>query len=244
MTAGTNIQTTQTQNNSAARPMEPRDRIMELTYPKLFWLFMLGSVVGLVLEVVYHAIVFGGYESRVGLVWGPFSPLYGAGAVVFTLVLNRLGRAPIGIVFLVSMIFGSAVEYATSWWLETFFGAIAWDYSDTFGNIHGRVNLMFALMWGCLGLVWAKLFMPALEKAAARIDWDNVGVSTLTIFFTIFMALNIVVTVQAFARDSARANGQLAATPIDQFYDSQFSSEWMDTHFHMTIKGTNTEVIS
>lgn len=236
--------TTDVQTQSVLRQSEPVDKIMELTYSKLFWLFMIGSVIGLVVEIAYHAVVFGGYESRVGLVWGPFSPLYGTGAVILTLILNRLGRAPLGIIFLVSMIFGSAVEYATSWWLETFFGAVAWDYSDTFGNIHGRVNLMFALMWGCLGLVWAKFLMPTLDKAAAQIDWDNSGVRFLTVFFSLFMVLNIVVTVQAFARDSARANGQAAATPIDQFYDAQFSSEWMDTHFHMTIQGANAEVVS
>ena len=50
-------------------------------------LFVAGSVFGLVVETAFHAIVYGGYESRAGLVWGPFSPIYGVGAVVRSIEL-------------------------------------------------------------------------------------------------------------------------------------------------------------
>ena len=55
---------------------------LRIDYFTLFWIFVAGCVFGLVVETVFHAIVYGGYESRAGLVWGPFSPIYGTGAVV------------------------------------------------------------------------------------------------------------------------------------------------------------------
>lgn len=52
---------------------------LNLSFLLLFWVFVSASVLGLALEDVFHALVYGGYESRAGFVWGPFSPIYGVG---------------------------------------------------------------------------------------------------------------------------------------------------------------------
>lgn len=62
---------------------------LNLSFLLLFWVFVSASVLGLALEDVFHVLVYGGYESRAGFVWGPFSPIYGVGAVALTLFLNR-----------------------------------------------------------------------------------------------------------------------------------------------------------
>ena len=70
--------------------LEMRDDFLDDTKPGLYQyiiIFLVASVLGLVIETVYTFIVFGILESRVGLVWGPFSPLYGVGAVLLTMVL-------------------------------------------------------------------------------------------------------------------------------------------------------------
>ena len=137
---------------------------IELDFFNLFWIFVIASVAGVVIESIYHVLVvdFGHYEDRAGLLWGPFSPIYGFGAVLMTLALNRFHNAPIPVVFLVSAVIGGAFEYFVSWFMEYAFGAIAWDYTGTFLNINGRTNFMFMCMWGVLGVVWVKLALPAL----------------------------------------------------------------------------------
>ncbi len=112
---------------------DPNEGALEIDYFTLFWLFVAGSVFGLVVETAFHAIVYGGYESRAGLVWGPFSPIYGVGAVVLTVSLNRFYHSHNLIVFLIAMLLGSVMEYATSLLMEVLWGAIAWDYTGTFG---------------------------------------------------------------------------------------------------------------
>ena len=93
---------------------------IELDFFNLFWIFVIASVAGVVIESIYHVLVvdFGHYEDRAGLLWGPFSPIYGFGAVLMTLALNRFHNAPIPVVFLVSAVIGGAFEYFVSWFME------------------------------------------------------------------------------------------------------------------------------
>lgn len=112
-------------------------RYLDLSLFTLFWIFTVASVLGLVLEDLFHLVVYGGWESRAGFVWGPFSPIYGVGAVALTLFLNRFYYTHDLIVFLVAMVIGATLEYCASWMMETFWNAIAWDYTGTFGSIGG-----------------------------------------------------------------------------------------------------------
>lgn len=57
----------------------------------------------------------GEFQIRAGLLWGPFSPIYGFGAVILTILLNRFYKANIVVVFLVSAVVGGAFEYFVSW---------------------------------------------------------------------------------------------------------------------------------
>ena len=51
-----------------------------------------------------------------GFLRGPMLPIYGFGAVLMTLALNRFHNAPIPVVFLVSAVIGGAFEYFVSWY--------------------------------------------------------------------------------------------------------------------------------
>ena len=86
----------------AREQVRPNQGYLKIDYFTLFWLFVAGSVFGLVVETAFHAIVYGGYESRAGLVWGPFSPIYGVGAGVLTVSLNRFYHSHNLIIFLIA----------------------------------------------------------------------------------------------------------------------------------------------
>ena len=211
---------------------------LTLNFEKILVLFLIGSVAGLVLENICHLVLYGGYENRYGLVWGPFSPMYGVGVVVFTVLLNRLWHYSNVVIFIVSMVVGSTIEFVTSWWMEHFFGAIAWSYEGTFLNIHGRVNLVSALVWGTLGLAWARVVVPLIKRGFDHVNWESMPMKASTVLLTAFLAVDIVVTVQAINRDSERADNLPATTPLDQFLDEHFPTDWMQEHFgNMSIYG-------
>lgn len=61
-----------------------------ITFYKLFWVFFIGCFAGVVLETLYCLIQRGHYESRVGLIYGPFNLVYGIGALCLTGALYLL----------------------------------------------------------------------------------------------------------------------------------------------------------
>lgn len=57
---------------------------------KLFWIFILSSMIGFLIENGYRFFLTGNFVWHRGVIIGPFLPIYGMGACVFTLVLRRV----------------------------------------------------------------------------------------------------------------------------------------------------------
>ncbi len=210
----------------------------------MVWLFVLGSFLGLVLEDAFHIVVYGEYESRAGLVWGPFSSIYGLGAVVLTLFLNRYYYTHDLIIFLISMVLGAALEFGASWMMETFWHAIAWDYTGTFGSIGGRTNFFFGVMWGALGLFWVRFVMPVIKRVqkffqARRGKKRGKVFAVVTWIVLVFMTINCIFTVLSIHRQGERAMGIPPKTQIDVMLDVAFPDEWLEARFHnMTVSSS------
>lgn len=101
----------------------------------------------------------GNFQVRVGLVYGPFIPVYGGGACFLTVVLYKLYKLNDTLIYVISAVVGASFEYFCSWFQETVFGTVSWDYSDTPLNFNGRTNLMYALIWGFWDLYGYALFI-------------------------------------------------------------------------------------
>lgn len=57
---------------------------------KLFWIFLLASLIGAVVEIVFVGLSAGEWMSRSSLLYGQFSVVWGLGAVLMTVLLHRL----------------------------------------------------------------------------------------------------------------------------------------------------------
>ena len=136
-----------------------------LCFYKLLWIFLVGCVIGCLVEMLWCYLNEGFFESRQGLIYGPFSPVYGLGAVLFTLVMYRFKHSSSFIIFLVSAAVGALFEYVCSWVQEMAFGTVSWEYSNEPLNLNGRTSLSFAVMWGVLGLVFMKHVLPFFRAA-------------------------------------------------------------------------------
>ena len=219
---------------------------IELDFFNLFWVFVVCCFLGLVIETVYHMVVVdpGVYQDRTGMLFGPFSPIYGFGAVLMTIALNRFYKSNFLIIFLVSAVIGGLFEAAVSWFMQTAFGAVAWDYtgSTIFGLFpdpiallfDGRTSALFMCMWGALGCVWIKLCLPWLLKLINLIPWKaRYGVTTLC---AALMLVNGIMTLQALDCWYQRESGYQPTSPIEEFYAKNYDDSFMEHRFQsMTI---------
>ncbi len=68
--------------------MEKKNLIKELII--VFWLFIIGSILGYIFEMIVVLFQKGYFESRQGLIYGPFTPVYGIGAIIYYLILRKI----------------------------------------------------------------------------------------------------------------------------------------------------------
>lgn len=72
----------------------------------LFWLFILGSMIGYIYEMIVVLFQKGYFESRQGLIYGPFTPVYGIGMILYYLVLKSMDTRNKVKIFFVTMLLG------------------------------------------------------------------------------------------------------------------------------------------
>lgn len=218
--------------------LDPTGRgYITLNFFNLFWIFVVASVLGLLMEEIVHFlfVVPGQWQDRAGLLFGPFSPIYGCGAVLMTIFLNRFHKSNWLVIFLVAAVIGGAFEAFVSLFMQYAFGAVAWDYSNMPGSLFGgRTCLPFMACWGLLGVVWIKLLLPFMLRLVNFIPWN--WRYMLTTVAACFMLVDAVMTLQALDCWYMRLSHDPVDTPLQQFYDHEFGDAYMADRFQsMTI---------
>lgn len=140
----------------------------EITIKQLLWYFIFFSILGLILETIFCYLTTGVLESRKGLIWGPFCPVYGVGACLLILILNPYKDNNIKL-FLLGSILGNVIEYLLSFFLEALYGTRFWDYSYLNWNLNGRICILYSIFWGILSLILIKIIKKTLDKIISKI---------------------------------------------------------------------------
>ena len=120
-------------------------------------------MVGWISEVIYVGIFFEHKFVNRGFLHGPLCPIYGFGGLSILLLPQSL-YSTWGMLFCASMLFGTIVEYLSSWILEKLFHTRWWDYSHYKFNIRGRVCLLNSVLFGVLGVVIIHFVQPLIMK--------------------------------------------------------------------------------
>ena len=194
-----------------------------LCWDKLVWVFLCTSVLGYVIETLYCGLVDGQWMNRSSVLYGPFSFVWGLGAVVLTVTLQRLAQRDSFFVFAAGFFIGGTYEYMCSVFTELVFGTVFWDYSDMPLNIGGRTNVLFCFFWGVLAVVWIKAIYPPMSKGIESLPALAGKIFTWIVVF--FMACNAVLTSAAMLRYSTRAAQPEPANAFEEFIDRQYGDE-------------------
>lgn len=155
---------------------------------RLFFYFVLYSMLGWCYEVFLEVVVYRwGFTNR-GVLFGPYCPVYGFGALLFLLLFSRLkqrgihlGPVPITpvVLFLGCMVSATLLELATSYLLEFATGSWPWQtYVDYKYNFQGRIALSPSVRFGLGGVVFLYLVQPLFEKLADRLGPRRLSIIT------------------------------------------------------------------
>lgn len=200
-----------------------------INYPIIFWLFLFGSVLGVVLEGVFCLFFYKKWETHTVAVWGPFCIIYGLGAVglyigaILFENINKFGQ------FLLFALIATSIEYFCGKLLKDRLGMRAWDYSRHRFNLEGLICPHMTLAWGLMGIFFADEFVPLLKRAAL-IVYTAPG-NYLCGLLSVFMLINFVLTAVCIMRWSQRHRGIPASNRFLEYIDRKYDDEKMSGRF-------------
>lgn len=218
-----------------------------LCFSKLVWVFYAGSLIGFFWEVLLNWFKHGTIESRAGVLYGPFNPIYGFGFVIIVLCLYRI-RNP-WLMLLAGAVAGGGFEYLMWFLQKLLLNATSWDYHSPFrfnGVVifewlyWGGTSFFHALGWGTVGLIGMRVIYPNLSNAVEEIP-VAVG-RVLTVLLVGFMVVDCVLTVLALFRQAIRHACEKSGScrepnALETLLDRLYSDEFMQKVFpNMDIK--------
>ena len=195
------------------------------SFYKVVLLFVIGSLLGDVVETIFCRIKAGVWMSRSSLVWGPFSIVWGFAISAVTLLLYKYKDRSDSFLFWMGTLLGGAYEYLCSVFTEIVFGKIFWDYSGMPFYLGGRINLLYCFFWGIAAVVWFKKLYPRISGLIEKIPHLAGKIITWTLI--IFMCCNIVVSCMALIRYDERGNDVKADRAWKTYMDEHYGDEKM-----------------
>lgn len=205
---------------------------------KIVWVFLICALLGDIIETFYCGLVNGKWMNRSSVLYGPFSFVWGIGAVVLTIALRQVANKSDRYVFVGGFVIGGTYEYLCSVFTELVFGTVFWDYSDMPLNIGGRTNVLFCFFWGLLAVVWVKILYPPLERFIEKIPPVTGKVVTWVIVFV--MVCNGLLTSAAMLRYHTRADRPEADGRVEAFLDEQYDDAYMEERWPNMIVADGT----
>lgn len=163
---------------------------------KYYLYFMMYAVFGWAYEVFLEVVIYKwGYMDR-GVLFGPYCPVYGFGALAFIFTVGRMLKNKtlkpkiimIPFVFLSTMAIATLIELITSYLCEWVLGSWPWQtYLDYKYNFQGRIALSPSIRFGMGGVLFLYILQPIFEKIV-----DKLSKKTLNIVVAIVGGIFIV----------------------------------------------------
>lgn len=165
---------------------------------RLLAYFIIYSVAGFIIETVFGLLTKGVIESRQSSLYLPICSIYGCGAVIMIIGLQRFNKNNYSL-FFGGFVIGSIVEYIVSLVGEFIFHIKWWDYSDMAFNINGRICIAFSFFWGILAIYLMSHFHPKVDKLINKL-MKKIPIKLLkTLVIILILAIFISFIISSFA---------------------------------------------
>jgi len=201
---------------------------MDVCFDKLFWIFFVACILGVLIEGMFCLITQGRWETHVLTVWGWFNFVYGFGAVGFYIMAAKFNMPSLVLkVFIMTLIatllelfFGMVVKYG--------FGMMAWDYSDQWLNVQGLICPLFSLAWA----IPAFLMCIGYKKLSRLLDpLCKPQIHVIAVILCVLLMIDFVAAMLCVYRWSGRHYGVEAKTQLGYLIDRLAPDDWMSKRF-------------
>ncbi len=196
----------------------------------LIYIFIIASICGWFMEGLWSLIIYHTFINHSAVVIGPFNMAYGICAVLLTVILIKYQNSSYPKLFFIGFVGGSIIEYIMSLGMEVFLGFTAWDYSQRFLNINGRICFLYSLFWGLLGIFWIKICYPYIMKLIKKIKPKLK--EKLAVYIVIFLMFDILITLSAIKRARAFEKGIEPQNQYEKILDKTFNSKYLKNMFN------------
>ena len=172
------------------------------TYYFCMYFFVYGFL-GWCTEVAYAAVKQKKFVNR-GFLNGPICPIYGLGV---GMVVQFMGpyKSNLVMLYVVSVIMVTTLEWITGFILEKVFHNKWWDYSNMPLNLNGYVCLLFSLVWGIACVAIVKWIHPFIHRLISYVP------VTLGIIILIIMGIGVFADLYVTASGIFKVNKRLAS---------------------------------
>ena len=174
---------------------------MEYTVYQLLWFFMLYSFAGWCAGVAVAAVRKKKFIDT-GFLSGPLCPVYGFGAIAFSLFLPELSGHPF-FLFLGGMILSAFLTFITGFMLEHILHRRWWDFTQNRFQFEGYVSLPYMAVCG-LGAAASIIFINPLAASLLSLIPHFIGRLALAALYVI-LAIDVSGSVTAVWQLRSRA---------------------------------------
>lgn len=199
----------------------------KIDFYKIIFIYMLGGIVGTLWETGLNFINGYGFVYCNGSIFTPFNFVYGCGAIIIIAFLHK--QTEWWRVFLIGALGGGAVEYILNFLEETLLGTRSWNYEGKLLNINGRTTIPYMIVWGMLCVAVIFIVYKPLNRLLEKIPKSTM--KTVATVMSVVLAVDLMITVAAILRYSARNSGQEAFTAIGAAIDKAFNDAFMAKRF-------------
>ena len=168
---------------------------------KHFIYFVLYAIFGWLYEVFLEVVVYKWGFSNRGVLFGPYCPVYGFGALafiftVYPIIKNKKGWKKwlwVPVVFLLCMLIATAIELVTSYICEWTMGSWPWQtYADYKINFQARIALSPSIRFGLGGVAFLYLIQPLYEKITDKLGRQKINI--VAIIMAIILIIDMIYT--------------------------------------------------
>lgn len=184
-----------------------------------FLLFIIYSIIGWILELLFSIVELKRIVNR-GFLIGPYCPIYGAGCLLLVILLSSYADDPI-VLFALSVLICSVLEYVTSWLMEKIFKLRWWDYSNMRFNINGRICLETMVPFGIVGVIVVKYVNPFLLNLLEKLSFNSlsiIAIITMSLFIIdVFISFNVVFNLKTITRSITKDSTEEIKKAVHKF---------------------------